>query len=169
MGSYKPSRSTSLGTERASESPARVPRPEPATPEPWRVWDETPVAVIAAVSPTAAANIAQGKKAAVTLAPAQTVRMAVTVPVANPPPDAHGGMLSFHVPEDGNYWVSVSTGLWLDVVQGREILMQLDELPGPRCSGINKSLEYKLKAGEARIQLSDNPGARVDLLVVRQR
>jgi hypothetical protein len=64
---------------------------------------------------------------------------------------------------------SVSTGLWLDVVQGKEVLTQLQELPGPRCSGINKSLEYKLKAGDARIQLSDNPGARVDVLVVRQR
>lgn len=112
-----------------------------AIPEPRCVWDETPVSVTAAMSPTVDANIAQGKKAAVTLAPARAVRMAVTVPTANPPPDAHGGMLSFHVPEDGSYWVSVSTGLWLDVVQRGEVLMQLDELPGPRCSGINKSLE----------------------------
>ena len=149
--------------------PPECPGLSTATPEPWRVWDGTAVAVTAAVSPTVEANIAQGKKAAVTLAPANTVRMAVTVPTSNPPPDAHGGMLSFHVPEDGNYWVSVSTGLWLDVVQGREVLMQLDEVPGPRCSGINKSLEYKLRAGDARIQLSDNPGARVDVLVVRQR
>lgn len=138
------------------------------TPEPWRVWDKTPVAVTAAVSPAVKANIVPGQKAAVTLAPAQTVRMVVTGPNTNPPPDAHGGMLSLHVPEDGIYWVSVSTGLWVDVVQGREILMQVNESPGPHCSDINKSLRYKLKAGDSSIQLSDNRGSRVDLLVVRQ-
>ena len=137
-------------------------------PEPWHVWSGTRIAVTAAISPAVEAKIAAGTKAAVTLAPAAAVRMAVTMPDTNPPPDAHSGMLSFQVPNDGIYWVSVSTGLWVDVVQGGKIVMEADERPGPRCSNINKSLEYRLRAGEARIQLSDNRGARVDLLVVRQ-
>ena len=95
--------------------------------------------------------------------------MAVTAPDTNPPPDPYSGMLSFQVPQDGIYWVSVSTGLWVDVVQDAKILMEADERPGPRCSNINKSLQYRLRAGEARIQLSDNRGPRVDLLVVRQQ
>ena len=66
-----------------------------AIPEPWRAWRENPVAVTAAVSPAVDANIVLGKKAAVTLASAQLVRMAVTAPGANPLPGARGGMLSF--------------------------------------------------------------------------
>ena len=137
-------------------------------PEPWRRWANNPIVVTAAATPDAAANIRIGSKAAVTLAPAATVRLAVPMPDTNPPPDAHGGMLSFQVPQDGIYWISVSTGLWVDIVQGNEILMQIDERPGPPCSGINKSLQYRLKAGDARVQLSDNRGTRVDVLVVRQ-
>ena len=137
-------------------------------PEPWRAWTQTPAAVSAATSPAIEATITAGKKVAVTLAPAAAVRMAVTVPDGNRRPNPHSGMLSFQVPRDGTYWVSVSTDLWVDVVQGNAILMEMDERHGPPCSGIVKSLQYKLNAGEARIQLSDSPGARVDIIVVRQ-
>jgi len=137
-------------------------------PEPWTAWARTPVAVTAARSSATQATIAAGIKAAVTLAPADAVRMAVTTPDGNHRPNAHGGMLSFYVPNDGTYWVTVGDDLWVDVVQANAILMEMDERHGPPCSGITKSLQYKLRAGEARIQLSDSAAARVDILVTRR-
>ena len=139
-------------------------------PPAWAGWGESASAIAAANVPAGIgkAAIAVGKKASVTLAPASTVKMSVETPDAAPPPNAHKGMLSLRVPADGYYWVASSEGIWIDVVQGGKILESTDHGPGPDCASIAKSVQFMLKAGDAQLQLSDNRGAKVDIMVARQ-
>lgn len=136
-------------------------------PPQWAPWAEKGVALTAAHSPADAprATILAAKKYSVTLAPAQTVRMAIETPDVDPPPNAHEGMLSVQVPSDGLYWVAVSTGLWIDIVAGGAIVESTDHGPGPQCASIAKSVQFMLKAGTVTIQLSDNRGSTVELMV----
>jgi hypothetical protein len=136
-------------------------------PKEWQPWAAMPVPVTAAASPDrlAQAIVRVGRKASVTLAPAKSVHMRVETPDIDPPADAHDGMLSLHVPEDGYYWIAVSSGLWIDVVAAGAILDSTDHGPGPHCASISKSVQFMLKAGDVQIQLSDNRGPHVDLLV----
>jgi hypothetical protein len=136
----------------------------------WTGWGEAADAVTAAAAPDDAAKavIIVGRKASVTLTPASAVKFRVNTPDADPPPNAHKGMLSLTVPADGIYWVAVNSGLWIDVVQNGKILESTDHGPGPRCASIAKSVQFQLKAGDAEIQLSDNRGAKLDLMVARQ-
>lgn len=159
----------------ASAQPSDRPPPgcsawNASLPPAWAGWGEIPAALTAAASPAALAkaSLTMGKKAAVTLTPAKDVKMSVETPDADPPEDAHKGMLSLQVPADGYYWVASSQGLWIDVVQGGKIIDSTDHGPGPNCASIAKSVQFPLKAGEAQIQLSDNRGAKVDIMVARQ-
>ena len=139
-------------------------------PPAWAGWGENPRAIVAANTPAALASveISVGKKVSVTLAPAKAVKLSVETPDAAPPKDAHKGMLSLRVPADGYYWVASSEGLWIDVVQSGKIVDSTDHGPGPDCASIAKSVQFPLKAGEVQIQLSDNRGAKVDIMVARQ-
>jgi hypothetical protein len=91
--------------------------------------------------------------------------MVVETPDADPPPNAHKGILSLRIPADGYYWIAASGGLWIDVVSGGAIAESTDNGHGPHCASIAKSVQFMLKAGDAMIQLSDNRGAQVDLMV----
>jgi hypothetical protein len=139
-------------------------------PAPWMGWAQAPVPLTAGSAPATAAKalVPVGRKVSVALAPDKTVRMAVDTPDADPPPNAHKGILSLHVPADGFYWVALSEGLWVDVVAGGAIVESSDHGPGPQCASVRKAVQFRLKAGDAFIQLSDNNGPKVDLMVVRQ-
>jgi hypothetical protein len=140
-------------------------------PSQWAPWGDKPAAVTAASSTANAAHamIAVSKKYAVTLVPAKDVHMAVETPDADPPPNAHKGILSLRIPTDGTYWIAASGGLWIDVVSGGAIVESTDHGPGPQCASIAKSVQFMLKAGDTLIQLSDNRGAQVDLMVTLQK
>jgi len=136
-------------------------------PPQWAPWAEKGAAITAASTPADAARAALvvGKKYSVTLKAAKDVRMAVETPDVDPPPNAHKGLLSVRVPSDGLYWVAVTSGLWIDIVEGGAVLESTDHGPGPQCASIAKSVQFMLKAGNATIQLSDNRGSAVDLMV----
>lgn len=136
-------------------------------PSQWAPWADRALAVTAASSSADAVRsaIVAGKRYSVTLAPAKTVRMAIETPDADPPPNAHKGILSLRVPSDGYYWIAASGGLWIDVVAGGAIVESTDFGHGPQCASFAKSVQFMLKAGDAIIQLSDNRGAQVDLMV----
>ena len=140
-------------------------------PSQWAPWADKGAAIKAASTPAdaARATLVVGKKYSVTLAPAKDVRMAVETPDADPPPNAHKGLLSVRVPSEGLYWVAVTSGLWIDIVEGSAVLESTDHGPGPQCASIAKSVQFMLKAGNATIQLSDNRGAAVDLMVAPQK
>jgi hypothetical protein len=136
----------------------------------WSPWAEraTPVAAAATIDGLGNATIEAARKVSVMLHPAGDVRMAMETPEVDAPPNAHKGLLSVRVPSDGYYWVGVSTGLWIDVVQSGAIVMSGEFGPGPLCASMRKTVQFMLKAGDAVIQLSDNRGSNVDLVFVRQ-
>jgi hypothetical protein len=138
-------------------------------PKEWQPWGDKPIAVTAAATTreVASAAVSVGQKVSLTLQPAKTVRLEIETPDIDPPADAHGGILSLHVPKDGYYWIAVSNGLWIDVVMDGKIVDSTDHGPGPHCASIGKSVQFPLKAGDVKIQLSDNRGVHVDLLVTQ--
>jgi hypothetical protein len=77
-------------------------------------------------------------------------------------------MLSFRVPADGYYWIASSEGLWIDVVQSGAIQDSTDHGPGPHCASVRKAVQFMLKTGDALLQVSDNMGPKVELMIVRQ-
>jgi hypothetical protein len=139
-------------------------------PSAWAPWAQPALPVTAAAMPANAVNAVApvGRKIAVTLAPASAVHMAVETPDADPPQNAHKGMLALHVPAPGNYWIALSQGLWIDVVAGGAIVQSIDHGPGPHCASVRKAVAFALNTGDAFIQLSDNNGPNVDLMVVLQ-
>ncbi len=136
----------------------------------WMPWAAEARAAQAAASPAGltAASVTVARKFAVTLLPAKSVHMVVESPDIDPPKDAHGGMLALEVPADGYYWIAVDNGLWIDVVQAGVIQMSSAHGPGPHCADVGKTVQFMLKQGAATIQLSDNEGAKVVMMVVRQ-
>ncbi len=138
-------------------------------PPQWARWAENGTALTAASAPKDAvkAAVAVGLKYSVTLVPAKNVRMAVETSDAEAPVKAHKGILSLRVPTDGNYWIAANEGIWIDVVAQGSIVTSSDHGPGPNCASVRKAVQFPLKAGEAFIQLSDNSGPKVDIMVVR--
>ena len=59
-------------------------------------------------------------------------------------------------------------GSGVDIVSGGAIQDSTDHGPGPHCASVAKSVQFKLKAGVITLQLSDNRGAHVDVLVAHQ-
>src|SRR5262245_12986263 len=72
-------------------------------PAQWAPWADKGAPITAANAPADASRvaIAVGKKYSVTLVPAKSVHMAVETPDADPPPNAHKGILSIRIPSDG--------------------------------------------------------------------
>ncbi|MCD9027474.1 hypothetical protein LDO26_04500 [Luteimonas sp. BDR2-5] len=61
--------------------------------------------------------------------------------------DAHAGLLTFRVPADGRYRVSITTGHWIDVVDAGRIVPSLDFQGRRGCPLVHKIVEFELPAG----------------------
>lgn len=61
--------------------------------------------------------------------------------------DAQAGLLTFRVPADGHYRVSISTGHWIDVVDNGQIVSSLDFQGRRGCPLVHKIVEFALPAG----------------------
>lgn len=61
--------------------------------------------------------------------------------------DAMAGLLTFQVPADGRYRVSITTGHWIDVVDGGQIVSSLDFQGRRGCPLVHKIVEFELSAG----------------------
>jgi hypothetical protein len=139
-------------------------------PKEWQSWADTPAPLTAATAPagTDSAKVAIGKRVSLTMAPAQSVHLAVDMPTIDDPPDSHSGLIGLHVTEAGNYWVAASGGVWIDIVVDGAIIDPIETDGGPLCANLSKALEYRLKAGDSVIQLIRARGAHVDLMVARE-
>lgn len=60
---------------------------------------------------------------------------------------AMAGLLAFTVPADGRYRVSITTGHWIDVVDGGEVVASLDFQGRRGCPLVHKIVEFELRAG----------------------
>jgi len=141
-------------------------------PKEWEPWGGSPAPLTAAVTPAGEkdAEVGIGKKLALTLAPAKTVTLEKSMPDIDfdGPKDPHSGLLSFHVPTDGLYWVAASGGVWIDIIVNGQIIDPRETDGGPLCASLGKALQYRLKAGDATIQLVRSRGPHVDLMVAAE-
>lgn len=80
--------------------------------------------------------------------------------------DAFAGLLNFRVPQAGRYRVSITTGHWLDVVDGNQVIPSLDFQGRRGCPLVHKIVEFDLPSGrDLTLQLAGNTAAQVGVLI----
>ena len=79
---------------------------------------------------------------------------------------AYGGLLRFRVARTGLYRVSLTSGHWIDIVDGQQLMSAKDFQGQPGCTGPHKIVEYELPAGhELTLQLSGSPDPVTNLVI----
>lgn len=110
-------------------------------------------------------RIAPGRRYDVRLHPVAGVTLAAA-PGKAQPDDAAAGLLSFQVPTAGRYRVALTTGHWVDVIEGAEVLPSLDHEGRRGCPLLRKVVELDLPAQrELVVQVIGGAGAEAGLLV----
>ncbi|MFZ7096136.1 hypothetical protein ACOPJQ_05300 [Luteimonas dalianensis] len=80
--------------------------------------------------------------------------------------DAAAGLLVFQVPEDGRYRVSLTTGHWVDVIDGGQVVSSLDHHGQRGCPLLRKVVEFDLAGGhDLLLQIVGGAGSETGLLV----
>lgn len=82
------------------------------------------------------------------------------------PDGAQGGLARFHTDKPGRYRVAVTSGHWIDVVDGAQLIKSRDFQGARGCERPHKIVEYELPGGkDLTLQLSGSPDATVILSV----
>ncbi len=112
------------------------------------------------------ARIEPSMSYAAKLAPQAEVALAVEPRKTWPDAGHFSGMLTFQVPASGRYRVSVSTRLWIEVVDGGAAVPTLDFEGGHSCPLLRKTVEFDLVAGrDLLLQLSGSAQEHVRVLI----
>jgi hypothetical protein len=84
-------------------------------------------------------------------------------------PEQFAGLVPISVPRDGMYRISVSTHLWLEVLDGDAKLQRVRLEPRLHCGAVQKSLGFALKAGVIYwLQLSGNKSQEVHVIITSE-
>lgn len=142
----------------------------PATPAPlaapWTGWTTaTPLTGAGKPADLAAAALAPGHRADITLLPANGITFAV--PLARPiATGSTGGMLALTIAKAGSYRLSLGAAMWADMVgpDGKSVASTAHG-HGPDCSGIRKYVDFPLQPGRYVLQLSEGKGATVGAML----
>jgi hypothetical protein len=103
---------------------------------------------------------------AVKLAPQGSVRFTAKPNKADE--GAHGGLLLFHVPKPGRYRVSITTGHWIDIVDGKNLVVSRDFQGHTECEKVHKIVEFELSGNkDFTLQLSGTADASVGLAITQ--
>jgi hypothetical protein len=82
------------------------------------------------------------------------------------PDNAQAGLARFHTDKAGRYRVAITSGHWLDIVDGKQLIRSRDFQGARGCERPHKIVEYDLPAGrELTLQLSGSSDAAVVLSV----
>lgn len=82
------------------------------------------------------------------------------------PDNAQAGVVRFHSDKAGRYRVSITSGHWIDVVDGDELIKSRDFQGARGCERPHKIVEYELPAGrDLMLQLSGSSDASVILAI----
>ncbi|RMH94865.1 hypothetical protein EBB59_00800 [Lysobacter pythonis] len=134
----------------------------------WDVADELAVLrteprpiIVSDGSPGSEVRIELGSFRRAILRPQAEVRLAARPGKPMLEDDASGGLLTFRVPEDGRYRVSITTGHWIDVVDNGQVVRSLDFQGRRGCPLVHKIVEYDLPAGRD-LQLQFIGGAALE-------
>jgi len=80
--------------------------------------------------------------------------------------DPHAGLVRFRVERAGRYRISISSGHWIDIVEGTQVISSTDFQGQHGCKRPHKIVEYELPARRnLTIQLSSAPDAQVTVAV----
>lgn len=110
-------------------------------------------------------SLAAGK--AVTLALRPTAEAGLPMPPErNSAPERYAGFVTVAAPpQPGLYTLSLSEGLWVDVVQDGKFLKPASFSGATDCAGIRKTLRFQLAASPFTVQVSGGSSESVNLLV----
>ena len=133
------------------------------SPAGWEI--NMPVTAAADQETLAKAHLKLGQASHVTLHPAAQVRY-ITPPERAPDVTLHGGLVAVTIATSGNYRVGLSSGAWIDVVQGGSTVASTGHGHGEGC--VRKAVTFPFKEGLVIIQLSGNREADLRLMVWRQ-
>jgi len=79
--------------------------------------------------------------------------------------ESFGGMATFSVEMAGTYSVALSEPSWVDVVQGGKPTEAVRFGPGAACSGIRKTVAFRLEPGEHVLEMSGNTTPDLAVLI----
>ena len=79
---------------------------------------------------------------------------------------AEGGMVRFHTPKAGLYRVSITTGHWIDVVDGDHLVKSKDFQDSRGCTRPHKIVEFELPGNkDLTLQLSGGTEATITVAI----
>jgi hypothetical protein len=133
------------------------------------VMKQTPQAVTAADTPGKdVPQLQLDKLYEIRLAGQSGVTFPVTPGKPTLPDNAQAGLAKFRTEKAGRYRISITSGHWIDVVDGKQLIRSRDFQGARGCERPHKIVEYDLPAGrELTLQLSGSPDASVILSVTR--
>jgi len=128
---------------------------------------QTPAAPISAG--TGADNIVRielGKHYRARLSPQVEVTFAATPGKPMLDDDAFAGMLTFQVPRDGRYRAAITSGHWIDMVDGGQTVPTVDFQGRHSCSLVHKIVQFDLKAGrDLTLQFAAGSASEVGVVI----
>ena len=111
------------------------------------VMQQTPQAITAAAGPGAhLPQLDVGRLYSLKLADQSGVTFAAGPAKARSVPGAHAGLAQFRVKKAGRYRVSITTGHWVDVVDGAQLVPSVDFQGHVGCERPSKIVEFDLPA-----------------------
>lgn len=119
--------------------------------------------VSAGTKPGEGATVSIGQAALVSLHPARHLTLAPAAKAA----DGNGGTLSLAITAPGTYRIALGGKAWVDLLQGDKAVASVAHAHGPRCSGVQKLIDFTLAPGTYAIQLSGSPGDSIALLAAK--
>lgn len=145
---------------------------DPCTKFTWDVTHELavmkgrPQAVAAGTKTSDAPKLQVDKLYELKLAGQSGVTFALTPGKPTLPDNAQAGVARFHTDKAGRYRVAITSGHWIDVVDGDKLIKSRDFQGARGCERPHKIVEYELPAGkDLTLQLSGSPDATVIVAV----
>lgn|GEM_PF-26208 len=131
------------------------------------MMQQTARAVAAAVKPGAdVPRVEPEKLYEVKLAGQSTVTFVANPGKSTLNDDTHAGLVRFRVEKAGRYRVSISSGHWIDIADGTQLVSSRDFQGQHGCERPHKIVEYELPAGrDLTLQFSGSTAAQVTVAI----
>jgi hypothetical protein len=128
-----------------------------------QVMKQTAAPVTAATKPGAQAPLVKiDKLYELKLSPQSTVTYSAKPAKPTLNDSAQGGLVRFHVDKAGLYRVSITSGHWIDVVDGEQLVKSKDFSGSHECARPHKIVEFELPANKDLVlQFSGSPDSSV--------
>jgi len=125
-----------------------------------------PVAGFAPGQAALADALVPGRAVELALRPARDVSF-VPPPAKAPPADSFAAEVPLTIKAAGTYRLELGSRAWVDVVRDGAAVASTDHGHGADCSGIAKTVAFRLEPGAYRVQLSGAPARAITVRVVR--